>query len=606
MGKDHSFNFRHLNLSGSFHIYILTKWLMPLLLFLTTFCLLCLSGSPASCLSLQEKNKQEVIKENIKFPGTAAGQIAEIFWKAFESEDGTALEAFFQQVLSEEKLREMSANQRAQPLLGLRLKLGPELKARRVLATGPEEISIIGSNSKNNLFRLALAFEKKGKESLLKNLTIDEAGPEDLTPPLPVMSLSQALQQIEEEIKRAVAEDKFSGVVLVAQNFQPIFFKAYGYASKEFSVPNQLNTKFNLGSINKIFTKIAIARLAQEGRLSLDDKIGKFLPDYPNAEAREKVTIRHLVNMTSGIGDFFGPEFKATPKDFIRHNRDYLRFFASKPLAFEPGSREMYSNGGYVVLGEIISAASGIDYYEYVRKNIFEPAGMKDSDWFEADAVVANLAEGYTKQREEPEKIESQPKGKTQAEQKLLSRPGKVMNSKAADKEESSSPREVRTKNQEAENVSLTSSPKNRVARAEAIEPVGSVNDALRQPQEQPANPPWRRNIYTRPARGSAAGRGYATAEDLLRFARALHECRLLSEPWTSWVFTGVEPEKMTQGDREPAWGLGIAGGAPGLNAVLEFGGRTGFIIIVLANYDLPAAGQVGRIIRRYLEAVKK
>jgi CubicO group peptidase (beta-lactamase class C family) len=482
----------------------------------------------------------------------------------------------------------------------------------KVASLAPGTIEIFITNNQKEMFKIGLVFELRSngqsKNYFLKGLLVDEAGPEDLAPPLPAMSLSQALQQIEEEIKRTAAEDKFSGVVLVAQNFQPIFFKAYGYASKEFSVPNQLNTRFNLGSINKIFTKIAIGQLAHKGKLSLDDRLGKFMPGYPNADAREKVTVRHLVNMTSGIGDFFGPEFRDTPKDFIRHNRDYLRFFASKPLAFEPGSREMYSNGGYVVLGEIISAASGMDYYEYVRKNIFEPAGMKDSDWFEADAVVANVAEGYTKQQEEIEKIESPPQDKTPAEQKLLSRPGKVMNSKAADKEESSSPGEVGTKNQEAEKVSHTSSPKNRVLRAEAIDPVGSVNPVLSQPQEQPANPTWRRNIYTRPARGSAAGGGYATAEDLLWFLRALDECRLLSEPWTNWVFTGQEPEKTNSpkvGENRKQWSLAIAGGAPGINAVLEFDAGTGYTIIVLSNYDPPAAGQIARMVGRYLKAVQ-
>lgn len=637
MGKNHYFYSGYLYPSGSSYNRISIKRLIPILMLITGFWLLFPSGAIAFCPSLQVKNQAEVKKENIKFPETVAARKAEMFWGAFKAEDRAALEAFFEQVLSAEKLRELPASQRAQRLLLLRQKLGAELKAQQVLSPSPDEISIIFSSDRNDLFRLTLSFEVQIQELRLKSLTVDEAGPEGLAPALPAMSLSRALQGIEEEIDRAVREDRFSGVVLIAMNFRPVYFKPYGLASKEFNVPNRLDTKFNLGSINKIFTKIAIARLAQEGRLSLDEKLGKFLPDYPNVEAREKVTVRHLVNMSSGLGDFFGPEFRNTPKDFIRHNRDYLRFLASKPLAFEPGSKEMYSNGGYVVLGEIISAATGMDYYDCVRKNIFEPAGMKDSDWFEADSVVENVAEGYTKQREEPEKLSS-----------------------------------------------LT----------------------------------WRRNIYTRPARGSAAGGGYATAEDLLRFIRALYEGRLLSEVWTHWIFTGIEPEGPARGHKnsiksgeinktfagyqsvnriletggpddlkeqariirlqncEPAnlrqtkdsrskysamvstglaqdemeteswgtlaspirfikgpaafppepgysrnriegnplnltldrrrWGLGLAGGAPGINAVLEFEARTGFTVIVLANYDPPAAIQMGRMIRRYLGAVKK
>jgi CubicO group peptidase (beta-lactamase class C family) len=449
------------------------------------------------------------------------------------------------------------------------------------------------------------------------------------------MSLSQALQQIEKEIKRAAAEDKFSGVVLVAQNFQPIFFKAYGYASKEFSVPNQLNTRFNLGSINKIFTKIAIGQLAHKGKLSLDDRLGKFMPGYPNAETREKVTVRHLVNMTSGIGDFFGPEFRDTPKDFIRHNRDYLRFFASKPLAFEPGSREMYSNGGYVVLGEIISAASGMDYYEYVRKNIFEPAGMKDSDWFEADAVVGNVAEGYTRQFDEPEEQkEVEQKTLNQktdqlAAQKLnsghhesISQKETTQNSDADDnpKKESISPISVkRMDNNDNQKNDSSITVKTEHPEAEKQEKMNgkkfnSDTNSNQNPgssKEQSSRPEavsWRRNIYTRPARGSAAGGGYATAEDLLWFVRALYECRLLSETWTNWVFIGQEPEKTNSpkvGENRKQWSLAIAGGAPGINAVLEFDAGTGYTIIVLSNYDPPAAGQIARMVGRYLKAVQ-
>lgn len=181
--------------------------------------------------------------------------------------------------------------------------------------------------------------------------------------------------------------------------------------------------------------------------------------------------------------------------------------------------------------------------------------------------------------------------------------------------------------------------------------------------QVKKSAPVWRRNIYTRPARGSAAGGGYATAEDLLRFARSLFENRLLTEAWTDWVFSGIEPaapagkatgEKAESrnrdnasatvqdkgslletlaakadvklsasgpGDRIPGamldaeklqiktdrsrWNLAIAGGAPGINAVLEFEATTGYTIIVLSNYDPPAAMQISRMIRRHLKAVK-
>lgn len=559
------------------------------------------------------------------FPGTGVGKKAEEFWKAFERAEAAGLEAFFSGILPPEKLQQTPAGERAQRLLGLRQKLGKELKLIKVIQQSPEEISLFIASANDELLRLTLSFEKPGKTFWLKGLTVDEAGPEELAPPLPPMTLAEALAAIEQQIAKAVQEDSFSGVVLIARDFQPIFFKSYGFASKELRAPNRTDTRFNLGSINKIFTKVAIGQLAEQGRLKLDDKLGKFLPDYPNAEAREKVTVRHLINMSSGIGDFFGPEFDRTPKNFLRHNRDYLKLFAHKPLAFEPGTREVYSNGGYVVLGEIISAASGLDYYDFIERNIFEPAGMKDSGWFQADAVVENVAEGYTRQNEEEE-----PGSATSGQRQTPDSPEK-------------------SEQQPAQTLGKFSSGQEK-ERTIINEPAGKKAEKKR-----------RRNIYTRPARGSAAGGGYATAEDLLRFARALYESRLLSEAWTDWIFTGIEPataavktagdkteskskddrsaailEKNPRAETAPAksgsssatakggvvrvsnqkeevqikpdrsrWNLAIAGGAPGINAALEFEASTGYTIIVLSNYDPPAAIQISRLIRRHLRAVK-
>src|SRR5215813_7198542 len=123
--------------------------------------------------------------------------------------------------------------------------------------------------------------------------------------------------------------NEFSGAVLVARNGYPIFRRAYGLASREYGAPNRPDTKFNIGSINKVFTQIAIGRLIEQGRVSLDDTIGRHLPDYPNQQARESVTVRRLLAMTSGIGDIFNSErYRSTPKDRIRTINDYLALFA--------------------------------------------------------------------------------------------------------------------------------------------------------------------------------------------------------------------------------------------------------------------------------------
>ena len=96
--------------------------------------------------------------------------------------------------------------------------------------------------------------------------------------------------------------DKFSGVVLVAKEDMVVFEKAYGYACKNFKIPNQLDTIFNIGSLNKVITKIAILQLLQKGKLTLDDLVGKHLPNFPE-EIATKVKISHLISFTSGMGD---------------------------------------------------------------------------------------------------------------------------------------------------------------------------------------------------------------------------------------------------------------------------------------------------------------
>ena len=606
------------------------KWkIMPVLVVLQLLTPGVINGQDTNLTQLAQIEKAASSEQTkIDFPQTPAGQKARIFWQAFLSADYQGLKKFLESSLPPEKLKQNPADKRAEQFLNIRHRLGG-ITLQKLLSPGPLEVALIVTNLRQEYFRLELGFEKSGNDLVLEKFIVDEAGPEELAPPLPDLTLAAAIQGFEQEIIKAVKDDRFSGVVLVAQDFQPIFFKPYGLASKEFEVLNQPDTRFNLGSINKIFTKIAIAQLVAKGQLSLDDKLGKLLPDYPNPEAKEKVTVRQLVNMTSGIGDFFGPEFRNTAKDVIRHNRDYLRFFASKPLAFEPGSREMYSNGGYVVLGEIISAVSKMDYYDYIKRNIFEPAGMKDSDWFQADVPVKNIAEGYTRQVEEESQGEP---GKPDDKQGQ-----KINKARTGDKEKDGQPL------------------------------AGKERLALDR-QEQG----WRNNIYTRPARGSAAGGGYATAEDLLKFARALYGCKLLSEAWTNWIFTDIEPQaenrktkdsnrqeeqdfsmdnsldefgaesaeldpggeahqenrssqklEATPERRENSeimsseylfgqrkidrnhWGIGIAGGAPGINAMLEMDGQTGYTIIVLSNYDPPAARDIAQMIRRYLKAVK-
>jgi D-alanyl-D-alanine carboxypeptidase len=213
---------------------------------------------------------------------------------------------------------------------------------------------------------------------------------------IPRMTEAEALKAFHAYLDQAAAADRFSGAVLVAKNGKPVFTAVYGMADREKKVPNTINTKFRIGSMNKMFTATAVLQLVQGGKINLNDPLGKYLPDYPNKDVASKVTIHHLLTHTGGTGDFFGPEFDKHRLE-LRTLQDYVKLYGERGLAFEPGSRWEYSNYGFLLLGLVVQKASGQDYYDYVRDHIFKPAGMNSTDSFPEDQTVRDRSVGYTK-----------------------------------------------------------------------------------------------------------------------------------------------------------------------------------------------------------------
>jgi len=145
-----------------------------------------------------------------------------------------------------------------------------------------------------------------------------------------------------------------------------------------------------------MFTSVAILQLVQAGKVSLDDTIGKHLPDYPNKAVADTVTVRQLLTHTSGLGDFFGDDFDQYSAS-LKTLDDYVQRFAKDAPQFTPGSQDSYSNYGFIVLGRIIEAVSGQSYYAYVDEHILRPAGMTGTG-FEPETVdVVQRAVAYTK-----------------------------------------------------------------------------------------------------------------------------------------------------------------------------------------------------------------
>ena len=135
-----------------------------------------------------------------------------------------------------------------------------------------------------------------------------------------------------------VARDVFSGAVLLAKDGKPFFTGAYGKADLRWGINNKLDTKFNLGSMNKMFTGVAICQLASQEKLSFDDPISKYLPDYPNEDAATRVTVHHLLTHTSGMGSYWDAMDKMD-WTALRSIKDFADLASGDPLTFEPGER---------------------------------------------------------------------------------------------------------------------------------------------------------------------------------------------------------------------------------------------------------------------------
>lgn len=190
---------------------------------------------------------------------------------------------------------------------------------------------------------------------------------------------------------------EFNGTVLVMLKGKAIYKKAFGMADREWNVPNTENTKFRIGSVTKQFTAACIMQLAEQGKLSVDDKLSKFIPDYPKGDS---ITVHMLLNHTSGITNYTDlPEF--WPKAILPLSTDsMIALFKNKPLDFSPGTKWNYSNSGFFLLGVIVEKVSGKTFTEYLLDNIIKKLGLKNTLMDNLDSVLAYRAKGYGKNRQ--------------------------------------------------------------------------------------------------------------------------------------------------------------------------------------------------------------
>jgi CubicO group peptidase (beta-lactamase class C family) len=197
--------------------------------------------------------------------------------------------------------------------------------------------------------------------------------------------------KIEEILNKSMELDLFSGCILIAKDDQVLFSQAYGEANKDWHIQNTLDTKFNIASGTKPFTGVSIMLLAQRGMLSIYDPVIKYLPDFPFGD---KITIYHCLTHTSGLGHYT-QEYNERMHTIRGFDSFLQEFIYKEKLLFEPGTQFSYSNSGVVVLGAIIENVLGMNYAEFLQKNIFDPLVMKNTCCKMSEDVIENRASGY-------------------------------------------------------------------------------------------------------------------------------------------------------------------------------------------------------------------
>jgi CubicO group peptidase (beta-lactamase class C family) len=447
---------------------------------------------------------------DLAWPDTDLGRHVRAWFEMLKADDAGA-RAFLTEHMAASALAEASIDERLERRRMTLARSGGGLTPLEVVDVQPTSISVRCKAGNGDAITATFEGEADAPHKLLGvRLEANMGGGPPPGPAGPKLSDKDAAAQMQATLDQQAAAGKFSGVALLTRGDATLMSNAWGLADREHHRPMTTDTRVNLGSIGKLFTRTALAQLAEAGKLSLDDTLSKYLPGFPHAD---EITLEMLAAHRSGVGDFFNDAYQAMDKSKLRHNHDYLQLIRDQPLWFAPGTSERYSNGGYALLGEVIAKASGEDYYDYLDRHVFGPAGMMRTGYpIEGDGTP-NVARGYT-----------------------------------------------------------------------TFEVSNGEKD----------------NQDTRPARGSAAGGGYSTTADLLRFDHALLSAKLCGQGWSAWVVGDPRPDRGTPGTVSPSnEHFGFAGGAHGIASEWQHEGDV--TLIVLTNRDPEVARAVMQPLRETL-----
>ncbi|MEJ2053604.1 MAG: serine hydrolase [Calditrichaceae bacterium] len=199
--------------------------------------------------------------------------------------------------------------------------------------------------------------------------------------------------KIDDLVQMYMDKNLFSGVVLYAEKGEIQYNKAFGYADHEHNIKNTINTKFNIGSLNKDFTTVIILQLCADDSLSLDKPIGNYM-DGLSKDVLNTVTIRQIIRHEAGFSDYgFNTEYQNNPKKFDTVDK-LMELVRQENMLFKPGTNHYYSNSGFIVLGKIIENVTHQSFGEVLKERIFSPLNMNDTLYNNFDEIK-NRATGY-------------------------------------------------------------------------------------------------------------------------------------------------------------------------------------------------------------------
>lgn len=345
-------------------------------------------------MKLRSSAAAALMAASLALPQTPPGQLLGAFLDHCRKAEPEDMTAWYASVLSEAAAKRASAEERAQDAVEA-CKEDNDFQLGELVENTPEalKVKLLGKTSgdwKMALLHADAAGKLERGVALIQTEPPESALPKDLSDKAVADSLN-------ERVAHFGAKGQFSGIAAVARGPDLIATASAGFADRKNKTPITPDTQFTLGSLGKMFTAAAVGELVDQGKLSFDDRVGKFFPDYPNKTVRDKVTLGMLMSHTSGMGDFLAKRPPEVMKNGIKRATELMPLYDQDEPAFEPGTRWAYSNAGLALMGAIVEKASGQSYADYIRDHVFKPAGMTRSDPNNIPHFPKSLVVPYTK-----------------------------------------------------------------------------------------------------------------------------------------------------------------------------------------------------------------